>query len=238
MPASPFQLITLDLDETVWPCLPVIIAAEQAALAWLSVHAPRLTSKHDIDSLRRHRRALMQQRPDIAHDVTAVRRQSLTALLSELDYPTALVDDAMAVFAQHRNHITPYSDAAPSLRQLRQHHQLVSLTNGNADPEQTPLRGLFHHSLTAADAGSAKPHPRLFEMAMTLTNSRPEQTLHIGDEPWLDIDAARQQGLTAIWINRNAQPWPDELPPPLAEFSDLSAVPGWLSNQQKKPLHR
>lgn len=231
MPSSPFQLITLDLDETVWPCLPVIIAAEQAALAWLTTHAPRLAAAHDIDSLRLHRRALMQQRPDIAHDVTAVRRHSLTSLLNRFNYPTSLVEDAMAVFAQHRNRITPYPDAAPSLQQLRQQHQLVSLTNGNADPEQTPLRGLFHHSLTAADAGHAKPHPRLFEMAMALTGSGPEQTLHIGDEPWLDVDAARQHGLTAIWINRSGQAWPDELPPPAAEFSDLSTVPDWLSSR-------
>ena len=230
MPTTPFQLITIDLDETVWPCLPVIIAAEQAALDWLSSHAPRLTASHDVHSLRQHRRELMQTRPEIAHDVTAVRRQSLLSLMTEFDYPTTLVEQAMAVFARHRNTITPYADAAPSLQQLRRQHQLISLTNGNADPEQTPLRGLFHYSLTAADAGSAKPHPRMFELAMALTDSSPAQTLHIGDEPWLDVDAARQQGLTAIWINRSGQSWPTELPPPAAEFTDLSNVPDWVFN--------
>ena len=190
MSASPYRLITLDLDETVWPCLPVVIAAEQATLAWLAANAPRLAEAHDIDSLRQHRRQLMQQRPDIAHDVTAVQRHSLTLLLTEFDYPPSWVDQAMAVFAQHRNHITPYPDAAASLQQLRREHRLVSVTNGNADPEQTPLRGLFHHSITAADAGNAKPHPAMFEQAMALTGSRSEQTLHIGDAPWLDIDAA------------------------------------------------
>ena len=232
MSPSRFQLITIDLDETVWPCLPVIIAAEQATLAWLASNAPRLTAAHDLQTLRRHRRELMQRRPEIAHDVTAVRRHSLLDLMVEFDYPAALVDQAMAVFAQHRNRIQPYADAADSLRSLRRQHRLISLTNGNADPEQTPLRGLFHHSLTAADAGSAKPHPKMFEMAISLSGGNPERSLHIGDEPWLDVEAARQHGLTAIWINRSGQAWPAELAPPAAQFSDLSAVPDWVYGQR------
>jgi putative hydrolase of the HAD superfamily len=235
MSASPFHLITIDLDETVWPCLPVILAAEQAVLDWLIVHAPRLAEAHDVHSLRQHRRELMQARPEIAHDVTAVRQHSLHTLLTEFGYPASMVTPAMAVFGYHRNLITPYPDAAPSLRRLRQQHQLISLTNGNADPEQTPLRGLFHHSLVAADAGAAKPHPKIFEMAMALAGSTPTSTLHIGDEPWLDVEAARQQGLTAIWINRNGQTWPAELAPPSAQFNDLSEIPDWLTRRTPQP---
>ncbi len=64
------RLITLDLDDTVWPCAPVIQAAELALLEWLGSQAPGLLEAHDQDSLREHRRRLMRERPEIAHDVT------------------------------------------------------------------------------------------------------------------------------------------------------------------------
>ena len=64
------RLITLDLDDTVWPCAPVIQAAELALLEWLGTQAPRLLALHDQDSLHEHRRRLMRERPEIAHDVT------------------------------------------------------------------------------------------------------------------------------------------------------------------------
>jgi len=228
-----FRLISIDLDETVWPCKPVIDAAEQAVYAWLSGTAPRVVEAHDVVSMREHRRALMRRRPGIAHDVTAVRHASLSELLDEFGYPGSLADEAMTVFMAHRNRIEPFVDAVPGLRALRHRYCLVSVTNGNSDPEQTPLRGIFHHSLTAAGAGAAKPEPDLFEMAMMLADATPAQTLHVGDDPWMDVEAAREIGLTAVWVNRGGSPWPEELRSPDAEITDLIQLQTVLAGYRK-----
>jgi HAD superfamily hydrolase (TIGR01549 family) len=225
------RLITVDLDDTVWPCAPVIAAAEQALYAWLSEQVPRLTERFDQDALREHRRLLMTERPAIAHDVTRVRRDSLRALLAELDYDPALADAAMDLFQRWRNRVEPYTDAAPALGELRGRHRLVAITNGNAEVQETPLRGLFHHTLTAAEAGAAKPHPALFERAMDWAAVRPEDTLHIGDDPVRDIDAARRIGIDAVWVNRSEMVWPEELPAPMLEITDLRALVSLLGGQ-------
>ena len=230
MPAKRFRLITVDLDETVWPCAPVIMAAEQATHAWLADAAARLAAAHDIDSMRRHRRCLLDTRPEIAHDVSALRLASLRLLLAEFGYPESLAEQAAAVFLQHRNRIDPYADAAPALLRLRQRYHVIALTNGNSDPEQTPLRGLFHDAITAAEAGSAKPAPEMFEMAMSRVGVGAAQTLHLGDDPWLDVEAARQIGLTAVWVNRGGQQWPAELEPPVLEVRELDRVLAWLES--------
>jgi FMN hydrolase / 5-amino-6-(5-phospho-D-ribitylamino)uracil phosphatase len=81
------ELITLDLDDTLWPCLPAIIEAEAAVYAWLQQRCPGLTRAHDIESLREHRREVRQRWADIAHDITAVRVASLTELLQESGCP-------------------------------------------------------------------------------------------------------------------------------------------------------
>lgn len=227
------RLITIDLDDTVWPCAPVIQAAELAHYAWLAAQAPRLAEQHTVDSLRAHRRALMRQRPELAHDVTALRQTALHSLLTELAYSeheaSRLAQGAMTAFRVARNRVEPYADAAPVLARLRRHCRLVAVTNGNAEVQQTPLRGAFDRCVTAAEAGAAKPDPAIFELAMAWAEATPAQTLHIGDDPALDVDAARGLGLAAVWVNRAGRTWPAELEPPLHEVADLHALEAWLA---------
>jgi putative hydrolase of the HAD superfamily len=222
------ELITIDLDDTLWPCLETIQRAEDALYAWLGERAPRLTDAHDQASLREHRRGYVQANPLIAHDLTAVRRDSLADLLLAFGYDGALAEDALDVFLAHRNRVEPFPDVAPALRALAGSHRLVSVTNGNSDVSRTPLRGLFHLSLTAADVGAAKPDPALFRAALDWAGLTPTQALHLGDHPYLDIQAARELGMQAIWVNRNGQRWPAELEPPLAEVADMRALQRWL----------
>lgn len=226
------RLITVDLDDTVWPCAPVIQAAEAALLAWLTEQAPGLVARFDGEAMRAHRAALMAERPDIAHDVTAVRLESLRALLAELEYDLALADAAMDHFRHHRNRVEPYADAAPVLLRLKERHRLVALTNGNAELSATPLRDAFHRALTAAEAGAAKPHPAMFELAMDWAGVSPAETLHVGDDPVRDVEAARRLGIAAVWVNRSGQPWPTDLPPPALEVSDLHALARWLDGNR------
>lgn len=218
------RLITIDLDDTLWPCAPVIQAAEQAHYDWLAERAPRLTAAHDLSSLRSHRRALMRERPDIAHDVTAVRQVALQVLLNAHGYPATLADDAQAVFRQARNRVEPYPDVTPVLARLRRRCRLVSVTNGNAQVHETGLRDSFDRCLTAGEVGAAKPDPALFLEAMAWSGAAPSQTLHVGDDPYLDIQAARAVGIVAVWVNRHQQTWPAELEPPLFEVQDLHAL--------------
>jgi putative hydrolase of the HAD superfamily len=239
MPHPRFRLITLDLDDTLWPCEPVIRAAELAVLDWLAPRAPRLTAIHDRQTLREHRAKLMAARPEIAHDLSQVRRLSIANLLTELDYPPEIAEDwaeqAFAVFLEERNRLDPFPDVAPVLRRLVADFRLVSITNGNANPELTPLCGLFHHHINPASAGAAKPNPLVFELAMGLAGASPSECLHVGDEPYDDVDAARRLGIEAIWVNRLGRTWPDDLEPPTLTITDLHQLTAWLDDWSPAP---
>lgn len=229
MLSRPIELITLDLDETLWPCLAPIQRAEAALHDWLGRRAPRLAKALALEDLRAHRRVLMAQRPAIAHDVTLVRRTSLELLLEEFGHDPGLAAEAMALFMAHRNRVEPFADVIPVLSALAANFKLVSVTNGNADPGQTPLRGLFHLSLTAGEVGAARPDPALFQAALDWAGLAPDQALHVGDHPLHDVQAARDQGLHVLWLNRARQAWPAELEPPLAEIADLHGLLAWLA---------
>ena len=242
MPHPRFRLITLDLDDTVWPCEPVIRAAEDAVLAWLGVRVPALAATADWQSLREHRLRLIRERPELAHDLGLVRRLSITHLLADLGHPPAEAErlgaEALAVFMDHRNRIEPYPDTAPVLRRLAADYRLVSITNGNADPELTPLAGLFDHHITAARAGAAKPDPVVFDLALRLTGTTAAQCLHVGDEPHLDVEAARAMGIAAVWVNRLGRPWPADLNPPAVTITDLHQLAAWLEGSHESAPER
>lgn len=224
-----FRLLTIDLDDTVWPCAPVIRKAEEVLYRWLVRRAPRLAENTDPAALREHRKRLMSRRRDIAHDLTALRLVSLQTLLGEFGYPQELALEGLKTFLKARNQVDPYPDVAPVLAGLAHRCHLVSLTNGNADVERTPLRGHFHLALNAAEVGAAKPSPRMFQRAMDIYGTRAEQAAHVGDDPWLDVEAARQAGMYTVWINRRGAAWPTELPAPELELSDFHGLLGLVT---------
>jgi putative hydrolase of the HAD superfamily len=78
----------------------------------------------------------------------------------------------------------------------------------------------------------AKPDPRIFLVAAERLGVLPEQILHVGDDPAMDMAGARDAGLRTAWINRDSQPWPDELgAPPELDLRDMTALADWLDTQ-------
>ena len=221
---SGIKLITLDLDDTLWPCMPVINRAEDALHDWLSEHAPELANQHSVESLREHRRTLARQNPDIAYNLTLTRKMSLQMLLIQFGYDKKLAQPAIDVFRNARNQVEPFEDVIPALEELGKHYYLVAVTNGNVELSRTPVSAYFRHALTAESVGAAKPDPAIFTEAMKRANTTPEETLHIGDDPETDIEAARQIGLHSIWMNRYQQPWPGNIEPALTEVNNLYSV--------------
>jgi putative hydrolase of the HAD superfamily len=222
------SLITVDLDDTLWPCEPVILAAERELHHWLGRRTPRLALAHDMGSLREHRRRLSRKIPEIAHDFTALRRQSLQQLLEDFEYPGHLAAEAMELFLEVRNRVEPYAEVPEVLRHLGESYTLVATTNGNADVERTPLQGLFHHAINAAEAGAPKPAPDLFLKALDWAGVDPTRALHLGDDPRLDIAPAQDIGMQAVWVNRNRRDWPPGQPPAEHVVSNLEEFVEWL----------
>ena len=218
------RLICFDLDDTLWPCHEVIRAAEAECYDWLAREAPRLTARYSEQQLREHRMATGQSHPEIAHDLTEVRLRSLMGLLEGEGYPADLAHRASDVFRAARKRVTPYDEVVDGLARLREHYTLVSVTNGNSQIEHTPLHASFDRSLTAAEVGAAKPHPAIFHAASRGSGVPLEAFLHVGDDPVRDVQAARDLGLPAVWVNRGGTEWPATLPPPELEVGDLTEL--------------
>jgi putative hydrolase of the HAD superfamily len=220
----PVHLLTFDLDDTLWPCMPVIQAAERAVHDWFREAAPVIAERYDIDSLREHRIRVARENPHWAHDLTGIRLHSYRQLARRHGLDESIAEQANAVFRRERNKVTPWPDVVEALRALREHFVLVAVSNGNAQIEHTPLADCFHHAFMAEEVGAAKPDPALFHAAAEVSGIPLSQAAHVGDDPHRDVEAARRAGMHAVWVNRNGTAWPDDLSPPDHTVSDLRAL--------------
>ena len=223
------QVISLDLDDTLWPVAPVIAAAEEVLLAWLRAHHPRAALGHDLVSMRELRAAVSERFPDQRHDLSFLRRRSLLEVFTAAGYaPDATVpmpvDEAMEVFYTERNRVEFYADVRPALERLRSRYRLFAVSNGNADLHRCGIADLFEGHVTASAAGAAKPDPRIFAHLLQMAKVEPIDVLHIGDDPLADVIGATRAGMQAVWLNRESRRWPLEFAPPARTVSTLADI--------------
>jgi putative hydrolase of the HAD superfamily len=98
---------------------------------------------------------------------------------------------------------------------------LIGLTNGNADLGRTGIGHYFIGCISARDVGTAKPHPPIFEATSQALGIAPQYILHVGDDPWLDVQGAHDAGFRSAWINRTGAVWPAEIMPPHLTITTL-----------------
>jgi FMN hydrolase / 5-amino-6-(5-phospho-D-ribitylamino)uracil phosphatase len=217
-------VLSFDLDDTLWPVEPVMIAAEAAMLGWLTQRHPELMSGHTRDSLRAMRAQVAQQFPERNHDMTFLRHRALQELFAAAGHPPAEADAAFEVFFAERNRVQLYEEVAASLERLSRRYRLYALSNGNADLARCGIAHLFTGHVTAISAGAAKPDARIFSRLLEVAGVAAAQVLHVGDDPHADVVGAIQAGMQAAWLNRGDREWPAHLPPPPRTISTLAEI--------------
>lgn len=205
--------ICFDLDNTLWDVMPVIERAEAAMYDFLASKYPRVTAAMTVDMLRKARQETARAYPQMAHDFTFLRRQTLADHAREFGYAEAMADEAFEAFIQARNEVVLYQDVLPGLERLKPHFRLFTASNGNADLDRIGLAHYFERSLRAREVGALKPDPLLFHKVIEGTGLQPQQVVYVGDDPALDVVGARAAGMLPVWINREQQQWSAEFGP-------------------------
>lgn len=229
LPLHRIRAITLDLDDTLWAIGPVIERAERTLWAWLGEHYPRVSERWDAERLGTLREDILVRYRARAHDLCFVRRALLAEVAAGAGYGVELVDPAFEVFDRERNTVELYPDVVPALEALRDNFILVAVTNGNARLDVIGIRHLFDDVVTAADTGVAKPAQPIFDAACLIARAQPDEVLHVGDHPEIDIVGAKQAGLRAAWMNRTRVEWPDGLSKPDAIIAGLDELADLLT---------
>jgi putative hydrolase of the HAD superfamily len=224
MPMKTPTVLSFDLDDTLWPVGPVIASAESELLSWLRARHPLTLSGHDLESLRALRAGVAERFPERGHDLTFLRHRALQDLFAAAGLAQSLADEALEVFFAARNRVEFYEDVRPALLRLRSRYRLFALSNGNADLERCGIADLFAGHVTASAAGAAKPDARIFAALLAMAGVEAHQVLHIGDDPLADVVGATRAGMQAVWLNRDARPWPPQFERPARTISTLAEI--------------
>jgi HAD superfamily hydrolase (TIGR01549 family) len=205
------RAVAFDLDNTLWDVEPVLARAEMRLLEWLHQHCPRIPEQVSLADMRAAREQLARAEPHNAHDVTYLRLTALERHARECGYQEDIAARAFEVFLAARCEVEILTDVRPGLARLGRAYTLASLSNGNADLARIGLDSAFSVSLNARQIGAGKPDRRCFERLASELGLATHNILYVGDDPWLDVAAARAAGCRSAWMDRRAAPWPAEL---------------------------
>ncbi|OPY28266.1 MAG: putative HAD-hydrolase [Methanocella sp. PtaU1.Bin125] len=130
-----------------------------------------------------------------------------------LDVSDALIDAIREPYSHALLHFRPklVDGAAELLVGLkRQGYRIGLISNTGRTPGRTMRKVLDGYGLTKCfDAMTfsdevcyIKPNPRIFALALDSLRAKPESTVHVGDNPLLDVYGARACGIGAILFTK------------------------------------
>ena len=216
MPRKKIKLITLDLDDTVWPNKKVILSAEKSMWSFIFGKFPQIKDKIPDDGIEKIKLKLVEEKPELKFDLTQFRKEVLKEILLKIDLDESssiyYSNEGFNEFFKIRNKVQLYKDAKVILERLSRKTNFISLSNGNADLSLVGIKQFFLAAVSSKDVGSNKPSPGHFLRAIEIAKCKPEEALHIGDCPINDIGGARNCNFSTIWFNCDKRKWDDIVP--------------------------
>src|SRR5687767_14089399 len=97
------RALCFDLDNRLWDVWPVIRRAEQAMYDYLVQRYPKITAAHTVETMRAARERTAALYPQMQHDFTFLRLQTLRDHAREFGYMEAMAEEAFDVFIRARN---------------------------------------------------------------------------------------------------------------------------------------
>lgn len=168
------------------------------------------------------------------HAATAHRATFWQLTERSLDYAIAATgmaidDTTRAALLDAYRELDAFGEVGPVLRALKQRGaRLAVLSNGDPDLleraiDSAGLDGLFEYVLSAADAGTFKPDPMVYRLAVEAFDAGPAAIWFCSSNRW-DIAGASTFGMRPVWINRTGRP--DEYPqmPPARSLTSLEGL--------------
>ncbi|MFD5090745.1 haloacid dehalogenase type II [Amycolatopsis thailandensis] len=168
------------------------------------------------------RAAIRQTAPDA--DVDELVRQWLDHVATEQQRivdgerpyaPSDVLDREAAqteALATAGRRMPPWPDTVDGLNKLAEHYPLIGLSNASRTTllRMNAYAGLrWHQALSAEEAQSYKPDPAVYELAVTVSGTQPEQLLMVAAHAW-DLRGAQSVGLRTAYVARPVGDPPSE----------------------------
>ncbi len=99
-----------------------------------------------------------------------------------------------------------YPEVPGVLEQLQPRFQLAVISNFDGRLrfilQHLGISKFFTHIFISSEIGADKPDPEIFRRALNLIDLKPDEVLHVGDDPKRDWEAASKAGLSIFGLDR------------------------------------
>jgi putative hydrolase of the HAD superfamily len=143
----------------------------------------------------------------------------------------AVADCAREIYDEwaENQHFSLYDDVEPVLRELAGRGLTIGLISNSHRPlasfqQHFELDGLITAAVSSSEHGYMKPHPSIFEAAMTLAGVEASESMMVGDSLSHDIDGARRVGMRGVLVHRSDDPAPATDVPVIRSMKELPAL--------------
>ena len=131
------KAVSFDLDDTLWPLLPVILKAEKDTNQWLIDNYPGVEVLLKSQEAMKIRDDLISKKNDLVNQLSKLRELSLVELGIRSGYnreeSQIMARESFKIFFSGRNDVTLYEGTEQTLKNLKEKYVLGVITNGNAD---------------------------------------------------------------------------------------------------------
>ncbi|MCW8875602.1 MAG: HAD-IA family hydrolase [Kangiellaceae bacterium] len=192
---SKFKILSFDLDNALYDNHPVIVHAEKQSEDYLREQFKLQGKAFDYSSFMQIRRELLLSGDIEFENMSYFRHVALARFCEPLENSRQIVEQAFERFIQARSLIKVEPRIQELLKELSERYQLVSVTNGNCDINQTPLGQFFISNYSATEGYRAKPHAQMLRQLMQDFSVGGDAILHLGDSLNKDGGAAKNAGV-------------------------------------------
>jgi len=106
-----------------------------------------------------------------------------------------------------------YPEVVSVLRSFKNMDARMGIISNTTNPvfmkekemQATGLKPFFEFAIYSSDIPYRKPHPSIFELAITHLDMSPEEILFVGDNISMDVVGAQGVGMKSAWLNRGGK---------------------------------
>jgi putative hydrolase of the HAD superfamily len=215
MPRNFIRAVIFDLGGTLMyereSAHDVNARANEALTVYLRESGMELNlSTFPVEFRRRLDKYFKQRESDLLETTYAFVLRDVLADKGYVDVPDSTIRKALdRLFAVTQTNWVLEEETVPTLTKLEADgYRLGLISNAGDDRDVHQLTDkfgitpYFDFILTSAASGYRKPHPRIFEMALSNWYFLPSEAVMVGDNLEADVAGAKAAGLYAIWLKR------------------------------------
>jgi putative hydrolase of the HAD superfamily len=201
------KAIFFDIDDTLYSTSSFATRAREASVdAMLAM------------GLRADRRQVLRELAEVVQEFSSNYEHHFDKLLSRLPLDATLGLNfpllvSAAVVAYHETkfrELTAYDDVTEVMRLLHRTGLTLGIVSSGITLKQAEkiVRLRIHRFIDpraifiSDQVGIGKPNPKLYLRAIERIGAQPQETMHVGDHPVNDVDAANAAGMISVWNRR------------------------------------